>query len=302
VTIIELLVAIAIISMLAALLLPAVQQAREAARRTQCTNNLKQLALAAHNFHVAQCKFPSGGHPAVSVGGIPTGGTNLFVELLPDIDQANLYDKWDLADNRNNVTAGTQAQVIPLLLCPSDPLPETVVESKGGVSPPWCWGFYGMSSYGGNAGTRSFPPPASQDGVFFIDSRVREADIRDGTSNTFLFGERKHRDPEFDLRQPIVSPGVAPLTQLGKWGFVAGPPGIMVNVTLHSAKPINYRMPTGGDVLALSNRSATFGSGHSGGANFAIADGSVRFLSENISLVIVQALSTRRNGEVVGDY
>src|SRR5262245_8161509 len=96
VTIIELLVAIAIISRLAALLLPAVQQAREAARRTQCKNNLKQLSLAAQNFHEAHGKFPVGGHVPVSVGGIPTGGTNLFVELLPYIDQANVYNNWDL--------------------------------------------------------------------------------------------------------------------------------------------------------------------------------------------------------------
>src|SRR5262245_31085504 len=93
-TIIELLVVIAIIGMLTALLLPAVQQAREAARRTQCMNNLKELTLAAQNFHAAQDKFPSGGHPAVG-SSPPTGGTNLFVELLPYIDQANLYDEWD---------------------------------------------------------------------------------------------------------------------------------------------------------------------------------------------------------------
>src|SRR5262245_21582956 len=190
VTIIELLVAIATISMLAALLLPAVQQAREAARRTQCTNNLKQLALAAHNFHAAQDKFPSGGHPAVG-SSPPTGGTNLFVELLHHIDQANLYDEWDPKDNRNNVA--TQAQVIKLLICPSDSLPADVVEHSAAVTPQWSWGFYGMSSYGGNAGTRSLPfADISRDGTFFIDSRVREADIRDGTSNTFLFGERYH--------------------------------------------------------------------------------------------------------------
>src|SRR5262245_7409314 len=198
-------------------------------------------------------------------------------------------------DNSNNVA--TQAQVINILLCPSDPLPADVVDHSAAVTPAWSWGFYGMSSYGGNAGTRSLPfAGISRDGVFFIDSRVREADIRDGTSNTFLFGERKHRDPEFDLRQPIVSPGIAPLTQLGKWGFVAGPPGIMANVTLHSAEPINYRMPTGGDVVALFNRSTAFGSDHPGGANFAFADGSVKFLSESISPETLKALSTRCGG------
>jgi prepilin-type N-terminal cleavage/methylation domain-containing protein/prepilin-type processing-associated H-X9-DG protein len=305
VTIIELLVAIAIISMLAALLLPAVQQAREAARRTQCTNNLKQLALAAQNFHAAQDKFPSGGHPAVG-NSPPTGGTNVFVELLTYIDQANLYDQWDRDDNYKNVVGGTdaiQAQVINILLCPSDPLPADVVQHSAAVTPEWSWGFYGMSSYGGNAGTRSLPfPVVSRDGVFFIDSRVRMADIRDGASNTLLFGERYHFDPEWDLRQPIVSPGIAPLTQLGKWGFVAGPPGIMGNLTLHSAEPINYRMPTGGDVLELLSRSAAFGSDHPGGANFAFADGRVRFVSQSTALSILQALSTRCGKEVVGEY
>src|SRR5262249_37850031 len=154
VTIIELLVVTAIIGMLAALLLPAVQQAREAARRTQCKNNLKQLALAAHNFHAAQDKFPSGGHPALG-NSPPTRGTNLFAALLPYIDQANLHDEWDPKDNSNNVA--TQGQVIMLLICPSDPLPANVVEHSAAVTPQWSWGSYGMSSYGGNAGTRSLP-------------------------------------------------------------------------------------------------------------------------------------------------
>src|SRR5207249_8178493 len=120
---------------------------------------------------------------------------------------------------RNNVSGGrdaTQAHVLKLLLCPSDPLPETVVELTAAIwrPPTWSRGFYGMSSYGGNAGTRSVDPglpPAfrglSRDGIFFIDSCVRLTDVTDGSSNTFLFGERYHRDPEFDLRQPVVSPG-----------------------------------------------------------------------------------------------
>jgi prepilin-type processing-associated H-X9-DG protein len=289
------------------LLLPAVQQAREAARRTQCKNNLKQLALAAQNFHERDGKFPAGGRVAVDVGGRPTGGINLIVELLPYIDQANLFDKWDRDDNHNNVVGGrdaTQAQVIPILRCPSDSLPETVVELTAAVKAPpaWCRGFYGIISYGGNAGKCSNPPPASQDGIFFIDRCVRIEDIKDGASNTLLFGERYHFDPEWDVRQPVVSPLIDSLAHHGKWGMVAGVGGIMANVTLHTSVPINYRVPAGGDLSALSDRLCAFGSGHSGGANFAFADGHVRFLSDSIPLSILQALSKRSDGEVVGDY
>ena len=308
-TLLELLVVIAIIAVLIGMMVPAVQKVREAANRMVCANHLKQIALAAHGFHDAHRKFPIGGRAPVSVAGIPTGATNVWVELLPHFEQENLHDKWDYNDNRNNVIGdrdATTAHVIKLLICPSDPLPAGVVENSAAISPPWSWGFYGMSSYGGSAGTRSFPPGSppnfpglSRDGIFWIGSSVLIGDITDGTSNTFLFGERYHRDPEFDLRQPVVLSGVAPITQLGKWGFVAGSAGIMANVTLHSAAPINYRMPTGGDALAALNRSAAFGSGHPGGANFAFADGSVRFLRETTPLVILQHLSTRGGCEVV---
>jgi prepilin-type N-terminal cleavage/methylation domain-containing protein/prepilin-type processing-associated H-X9-DG protein len=310
-TLIELLVVIAIIAVLIGLLLPAVQKVREAANRMSCTNNLKQIALATQTFHGDRQKFPTGARLPVDVGERPTGGTNLWVQLLDYIEQGNLSKTWDDNDNRNNVAGGrnaAQAQVIPILLCPSDPLPETVAELTAAVwrPPAWSRGFYGMSSYGGNAGTRSVPagpPPAfpllTRDGIFFIDSSVRLEDITDGTSNTFLFGERYHRDPEFDVREPVVFPGIEPIAQLGKWGFVAGPGGVMTNVTLHSAAPINYPMPSGGDQLALLNRAAAFGSGHPGGANFAFADGSVRFLSNSTLLETLRALSTRAGGEPV---
>jgi prepilin-type N-terminal cleavage/methylation domain-containing protein/prepilin-type processing-associated H-X9-DG protein len=312
-TLLELLVSIAIIGVLLALLLPAVQKVREAANRMVCANNLKQIALATHHFHDINGKFPTGGHLPVYVGGIPTGGTNLWVELLPYFEQDNLHNKWDPCDNRNNVgdRNSISAHVIKLLICPSDPLPADVVNYEAAVTPPWCWGFYGMSSYGGNAGTRSVPagpapafPGISRDGIFWIDSRVRITDITDGSSNTFLFGERYHRDPEYDRRQPIVFPGLAPIAQLGKWGFVAGPGGIMGNDMLHSAAPINYRMPSEGDVQALFNRSNAFGSGHVHGANFAFADGSVRFKSDSMPHSTLKALSTRAKGEVVSgdDY
>src|SRR5262249_7121818 len=160
-TLLELLVSIAIIGVLLSLLLPAVQKVREAVNRIVCANNLRQIALATHNFQDTNNRFPTGAHPPVYVGGVPTGGTNLWVELLPYFEQDNLHDKWDPCDNRKNVAGernATTARVIKLLLCPSDQLTQTVVQAKGGPGAPWAQGFYAMSSYGGNAGTRSMHP------------------------------------------------------------------------------------------------------------------------------------------------
>src|SRR5262245_7504780 len=106
-TLIELLVVIAIIAVLIGLLLPAVQKVRAAAARLQCLNNLKQCALAAQNYHGDHGQFPIGARLPVFVGGIPTKGTNLWVELLPYIEQDNL--KWDYNDNTNNVAGGRNA-------------------------------------------------------------------------------------------------------------------------------------------------------------------------------------------------
>jgi prepilin-type N-terminal cleavage/methylation domain-containing protein/prepilin-type processing-associated H-X9-DG protein len=308
-TLVELLVVIAIIGVLTAMLLPAIQGARESARRAQCTSNIKQLAMAAHNYHSAKKKFPTGAHLPVDVGDRPTMGTNLWVELLPYIEEYSLYNKWDFDDNRNNVAGGlsaTQAQVIRILVCPSDPLSEPVWELVGGVgTPPWSWGYYAISSYGGSAGRRAIqagPPPEfarlTRDGVFFISSNIRMKDITDGSSKTLFMGERNHDDPEYDRRKDIVWTGSGPMAGWGRWAYVAGS-GVSGSVTLHSAAPINYHVPPDGNFSNVEDRAAAFGSDHPGGANFALADGSVRFIAEDLPLEQLQNLSTRAGDEVI---
>jgi prepilin-type processing-associated H-X9-DG protein/prepilin-type N-terminal cleavage/methylation domain-containing protein len=317
-TLIELLVVIAIIAALIGLLLPAVQKVREAANRGSCSNNLKQLALAAHQHHDAIGKFPNGLHTIDYIDGRYANGTCWEVELLPYFEQENLKKKWDYADFRNNVTEGTNAttaQVLKVLLCPSDPLPDPVchfVEELPQYA--YAWGFYGLSSYGGNAGKRSYPGPLrlTRDGIFCWDSGIRLGDVTDGASNTFLFGERLRVDPEFDRLTLTTGANFYPLGKTGKWAAVfATEGGSPPHHLLSTPVPINYRVPADlspqeflGATGAHNNRLCAFGSGHPGGANFAFVDGSVRFLSDKIDLATLQALSTRAGGEVVSanDY
>jgi prepilin-type processing-associated H-X9-DG protein len=222
--------------------------------------------------------------------------------LLAFLEENNLSAVWDHQDNRHNVAGGPHAvgaQVIAALICPTDSLPESVTELTAAysASPPWSRGHYGMSSYGGVAGRRSVNPGGppdfpgiSRDGIFFLGSRVRLADVTDGSSQTLLFGERYHEDAEFDLRRPAVLPGVAPMAELGRWSYVANP-GVMANATLHSAVDVNFQAPPLANRQAMDDRVCAFGSGHPGGANFTFADGSARFLTETVPLTHLQTLS-----------
>jgi prepilin-type N-terminal cleavage/methylation domain-containing protein len=237
-SLIELLVVIAIIAVLIGLLVPAVQKVREAANRMSCLNNLKQLALAMHNYHDARGSFPVGVRPLADRGdGLPGNGTNCWIESGPYFEQGNLCSRWDYYDfraNRAGGTAATTAQVIKVLLCPSDALPTDPV-----FYDPWNNGFWGISSYGGNAGRRSVPAETllrTNDGIVFLNSRVRIAEVTDGTANTFLLGERYHRDLQFDRITLGTQDG--PIVGLGLWAGIG-----MRQVTLSAPVPINYQVP-----------------------------------------------------------
>src|SRR5262249_23955603 len=219
-TLIELLVVIAIIAVLIGLLLPAVQKVREAANRMSCSNNLRQLGLAALNFEGTYGYFPTGWQnptPANNYTNLsqdpllpdPPRFTNLMIEMLPYVEQDNLQKKWDSRNMAPNLAGGrgaVTAQVIKIFLCPTSPLASEPVVLVDGS-------YYGLNSYGGCAGKLSFSAYTdneyvmTRDGIFYINSRVRISGISDGTSNTLLFGERYHKDKNFDrmyTRYPIL--------------------------------------------------------------------------------------------------
>src|SRR5262249_19680958 len=160
------------------------------------------LALAAHNYHDTRGRFPPGVITPKQTGPFSLGDglTNLWIEMLPFVDQQNLLGRWDRTIYTNNLVGGrnaTPAQILEIRICPADLLPSPVFENR--LAPPYDWanGFYGLSSYGGNGGQRSFgnENPPTLDGVFFKRSKIRMLQITDGTSNTFLLGERSHFDP-----------------------------------------------------------------------------------------------------------
>lgn len=274
-TLIELLVVIAIIAILIALLLPAVQQAREAARRTQCKNNMKQLGLAFHNYHDVYLSFP----PASTIAGV---GNNMDrndawgwpLRILPYLDQTNLYNQIGVGETlttphtaMSNVIDYTTAnagsreqlltQTIPGFLCPSSP----------GLQ---------VNRFQQNLGTLMYSL-TSQIAVYPSAGPYTRAisDITDGTSNTILAGEKSLQE------QPFLSIG-------SNWGNYR-PCGSRIQI-VHHARPINT--PFDGTHNATNNcyqentpnlvTRAVIASAHVGGAHALMADGAVRFLSENI--------------------
>lgn len=304
-TLIELLVVIALIGILLGLLLPAVQRVRAASTRMNCANNLKQLALAAHNYHSANGAFPPGrGTPAPAIFSTPA-------YLLPSLEQVGVRTSADFTappisysapgfsydGSRNFATACTRIRV---WLCPSDSGDGRVINS------PYAGTNYaGNSGSGVNSGTLN-----SADGIFFTGSAVRMADITDGTSNTALFSERPlgqgpaNSDPRFGFWELPASTDPTPKNCSdhgnASWNGERGGKWIVGNYgnTLY-----NHAEPPNGVKSDCTNATQQKGrfaarSLHLGGVNVSFCDGSVRWIPDAISQSTWNAVGSRAGGEV----
>ena len=313
-TLIELLVVIAIIAILIGLLLPAVQKVRDAAARLQCQNNLKQFVLAFHNYESTNGVLPpaQGARQFGPAWGFPAwGATNKNVlnwahAVLPYVEEDNLQKSFTFTDTV--VTPPVAAYVMPnsfvsqspkIFRCPSD---SWASQTPRGLSSQPEYPF-GLGTYGVSGSTDSLwitsVAPEKADGLIYLNSRTKFTDILDGSSNTILGGERSFNDP--GLKAIGISDDTLNYhAAIWRNGYI--PPLSFMRVPLDQ---INYRIPTNppptgtARSLAFAKRLLGYSSNHAGGANLAFGDGSVRFLSENLSLVILQSMVTRAGGEVI---
>lgn len=307
-TLIELLVTLAVIGVLLALIIPAVQSAREAARRTACASNLRQLCLAMHQYEATYRVYPPGVQVQAFSG--PQSYSKSFgwpVVLLPFVEQQALFQQFNTNLDCQIHHRQLTRQQIPVYRCPSDPLAAEPTEdlSHTNVDPMWgdFWkGSWGTLNYLGVSGITGGQiagdylqcelvdvdrrKPALHVGMFFGNSSVRSADLLDGSSQTLMFGER----------------GV--VFGWGKWGGSGQPgtcPAGFTDVTLPGVMDRvvrgGLRQPVGDD----SDRQYWW-SHHRGGTHLAAADGSVKVVSSFLDRDVLQALSTRAFQDHVGEW
>lgn len=310
-TLIELLVVIAIIAILIALLLPAVQQSREAARRTQCKNNLKQIGLALHNYHDIYQVFP----PALclTVSGASFGEWGPLARILPYLDQANVQNLIDFS--KPYVTQTSVARVrIPTYMCPTERNDKGCI--RDGINQ------YPLN-YGANLGTWLVYNPVtglSGDGTFGVNSRIAIRDCLDGTSQTLFFSEVK-------AFQPVIKSGGSPtatpptsIQVVGGWtgifdadnghtewvegrvhqnGFTTTfAPNAKVNhVDSGKTYDVDFTSVEEGDSTTPTYAAVTSRSYHLGFVNSLLVDGAVNSISENIDLSVWRAMGTRSGNE-----
>jgi prepilin-type N-terminal cleavage/methylation domain-containing protein/prepilin-type processing-associated H-X9-DG protein len=300
-TLIELLVVIAIIAILIGLLLPAVQKVREAASRMSCSNNLKQLGIAVHSYHDANNRFPYNGDDVRRAGCCYNDGYTMWSWLarsLPYIEQDNRFNQMRITDpavtmgfSRTSGYFGTP--VIKTFRCPSDDTIDIrtdcanmpggtavgVTSYKGVSGNNWCWGTYTNTGPTGDCNGLD-----NGNGIFWRSDYLRPlrmTHITDGTSNTLMVGE--------DLGKMNIHNG---------WPYsntAVGTCSIPLNNALVAGQP-GFNNP--GDWPNVYS----FRSRHTAGANFGLADGSVRFVSQSIDLTTYRNLSTYNGGEVLGNF
>ena len=327
-TLIELLVVIAIIAILIALLLPAVQQAREAARRTQCKNHLKQIGLALHNYHDAMLVFPFGGTVGGDIVALDNTGNNGFgwrVFILPYVDQAPLYNQLAAPNNQGSACYGCPTMAawralpahqigIPVYLCPSETAER--ITSNG---PTWEYSAQtaSLASYWGSSGAAATYPTIATgcgrctdgtspsvnckctdittdwasgwhhasavkgggSGMFSLRATATSMrSVTDGSSNTIFVGEAKRgRDASGNQTSTVFQ-------WMDPWSMISTVNGI--NSPGYNTAYYNH----------------CFGSYHVGGAHFLMVDGTVRFISENVSLFTLTYLGTKAGNETVGEF
>ena len=286
-TLVELLVVIVIIFVLIALLLPAVFQAREVARRFSCQNHLMQLSLAVLNFEMQFGHLPSGTiNEAGPIRSEPIGNhASWIVQILPHIDQVNAFQQYDSSvgvyDPKN---ANVRALTIPVLTCPSSGAPAVTTVTGSNI---------GQNNYAGCYHDSEVPIDVDNNGMLFLNSTLHSEDVSDGASNTIFIGEKK--------------------IAFNSLGWMSG-----TRATLRNASSINRNRPTqfggpspipmplgGGEPGVAQNpllEVGGFGSSHAGGCHFAFGDGSVRMLTENISLTVLKQLGNRADGQLIGEF
>lgn len=330
-TLVELLVVIAIIGILVSLLLPAVQAAREAARRMQCQNHLKQIGLAMHNYESTNGRFPPTATIAM-VGAVNTNASwSIHGRILPYLEQGNVYNQVDLSVAWDN-QAAISGLKIPIYSCPSDP----GSDKHRDVSPKLASPLY-PTTYGFNFGTWMVYHPVSGqigDGAFGPNSRIGFRDFLDGNSNTLMAAEVKAQQ-YYGRNEPPIGGDAMPLAtpeavaakvptsfawcrpnghtewpdgRVHHEGFTttSGPNGV---VRIAAASD---QCPAGADIDYTSQQEGTSGtvatyavitsrSYHPGVVNVTLMDGSVRSISEYVDLNVWRALGTRAGGEVASD-
>lgn len=265
-SLVELIVVVSIISVLLALLLPAVQQAREAARSIQCRNHLKQIGLALHNYHDVHGSFP--------IGNVPGSNFAFQAMILPQLDQAPLYAMMNFNapscfnwKSQLPALADPGRILVPVYVCPSDP--------NAGRQAVTSTGLYLPTDYLGVSGSM----PVEFDGLLYSGSRTSFRDICDGASNTMMAGER----------------GIPALLDHG-WPICAY--GVDGDGDTDNVLTTFYGLDAGRDD---SFHNMHFWSYHPQVAHFVFADGSVKSLSYNFDLNTLHALSTAAGGEVVSN-